>query len=59
MSHKLICPHCKRELYLSKSGICISADAFFAAQNAELIAQKLQEQGIEFGVIEGVKKNDE
>ena len=38
MSHKLICPHCKRELYLSKSGICISADAFFAAQNAELIA---------------------
>lgn len=59
MSHKFICPHCKRELYLSKSGICISADAFFAAQNTELIAEKLKEQGIEFGVVEGVKKNDE
>lgn len=57
---ELTCPHCKRNfIYLSKSGICKPAGAFFDAKTAELVAEKLKECGIEFGVLKEVKENDE
>lgn len=57
---KLVCPHCKRDYYMiCENGICKPTDAFFDKQNAKLIAEKLREQGIEFGVVEEVNTNDE
>lgn len=57
---KLVCPHCKRDYFLlCKSGICWFADAFFEEENAELIAQKLKERGLEFGVTKEVNETDE
>ena len=57
---KLVCPHCKGEYFLiCKSRICKPADAFFEEENAELIAQKLKERGLEFGVTKEVNETDE
>ena len=56
---KLVCPHWKRDYFLlCKSGICKPADAFFE-ENAEPIAQKLKERGLEFGVTKEVNETDE
>lgn len=57
---KLVCPHCKRDYFLlCKSGICKPAGAFFDEKNANLIAEKMKECGLEFGVTKEVKKADE
>ena len=57
---KLVCPHCKRDYFLlCKSGICNPAVAFFEDGNADLIAQKLKERGLEFGVTKEVNETDE
>ena len=60
MKLKLTCPHCKRDyFFICKSGICKPAGAFFDEENAELIAEKLKERGLEFGVTNGGEKTDE
>ena len=60
MKVKLLCPHCKREYFLTcEKGVCKTTDAFFDAKNTELIAEKLAESGLEFGVAKEVKKTDE